>query len=477
MSTRLDRLLTGALLLVALYFCLFKLTHPDLQMWDEADNIGVLLESLDAGSPIHLQRFGQPYFDKPHLWYYLTEAAILLLGRQELAFRLVSAISGFLLIAAVILAARRFFSPVAGLAAGLFMLAVRQNFIFRPAEVFSTHHLRSADSDALLILCLFGAFVMLALRAEGWRPGLPLAGLLTALGLLAKGPLALVPAASFVVFQAISPRRASLTLREIVLAVAVFAAVALPWHIYMALTAGEAFHERYVAYVAGRVTAGLPGHAPGPGYYLRILTTRRLFFGAELSLAAVLALATVRRERWRFTRAGSLLTLALIALVLQSSRTKIAWYVLPLYPFLALAVGALAADLERLARLATSGATRRLAAASLAVLFVVCAPFAAHNAYSLARLSRGPVQTFFAAASEVCGEDLVYADGRENVHIRYLLLRHGLERGPAGASDCIIARTDTEGAPGGTEGWRELARGGGFVLWRRVNAGGGAAGA
>jgi 4-amino-4-deoxy-L-arabinose transferase-like glycosyltransferase len=460
------RLATGGLILAAAFLCFAKLTYPDLQMWDEADNVGVLLESLDAGRPLELRRFGEPYFDKPHLWYYLTQGLIVVLGRDELAFRLVSATAGFCLILLVVLLARRLFSPLAGLAAGLFMLAVRQQFVFRPAGLFSTHNLRSADSDALMILFLFAAFASLALRARGWRPGLVLAALLTGLGLLAKGPLALMPALGFGLYQAVSPSRVPIGRRELAWAVATLFVAAVPWHAAMLWRSGDDFVEKYLAYVAERVTSGLPTHSPGPLYYARILTTRRSFFGAELAVLAVGAVLLARRRFWRFERAGALLSLGLIAAVLQVSKTKIAWYVLPLYPFLALAVAGLVSELEGVAR-SRDRRRARVAVAGLVAVAAVTAPFAAHNAHTIATLARGPVQVFFSGLAPRCGDDLVYADARSDVHVEFFLRRYELRRGPAGGAACTVTRVDTALPVGFAASHREVRRGGGFVLWAR----------
>ena len=57
---KLERWLTGALVLACFAFCFYKLSYPDLQMWDEADNIGVLLESADAGH-LPAAALGVPY--------------------------------------------------------------------------------------------------------------------------------------------------------------------------------------------------------------------------------------------------------------------------------------------------------------------------------------------------------------------------------------------------------------------------------
>jgi 4-amino-4-deoxy-L-arabinose transferase-like glycosyltransferase len=456
------RWLRVGLVLACAFFCFYKLTYPDVQMWDEADNLGVLMESADAGHPFQLQREGIPYFDKPHLWYALTQTAILALGRNELAFRLVTACAAFALLLLVVFTARRLFGPWPAIAAGVFLLAVRQNFFFRPGHRFSTHHFRSADADTLMILFLFAAFACLAARVRGWRPGLWLAAVATGLGLLAKGPWALMAFAGFGLFQLVSRERVRLSGNELARAALAFCLVALPWHLAMWWFWKDAFVHQYLAYVFQRVTAGLSGHAPGPGYYLTVLGDRALFFGLELCAVAVLAVLFRRHTLPRFERAGTLLTLLCIAVALQGSKTKIAWYVLPLYPFLALLVAALVADL-----LEVAARRPRLAAASLALVFGVMAPFAAFNAYSLARLPRGAAQRFYAQVQERCrGEDVVYADPRDSAPVHYLSLRYGMRAGAAGSATCTVARLDTELPPGFFTTHREVLRGAGYVLWR-----------
>jgi len=457
----LDRGLTAGLVLACALFCFYKLTYPDVAMWDEADNLGVLMESADAGHPFQLQREGIPYFDKPHLWYALTQSAILCLGRNELAFRLVTACAAFSLLLLVIFTARRLFGPVPGLAAGAFLLAVRQNFFFKPGHRFSTHHFRSADADTLMILFLFASFALLVARVRGWRPGLWLAAAATGLGLLAKGPWALMAFAGFALFELLSAQRVALTRRELGLAALAFGVVALPWHLAMLWLWRDAFVHQYLAYVFQRVASGLPGHSPDPLYYLSILGDRAVFFGLPLSCVAVAAMLVQRRKLPRVERAGTLLTLACLAAVLQASKTKIAWYVLPLYPFLALVVAALVADLQELAR-----ARPRLGAALLVLTGCAILPYAALNAYSLVRLPRGAAQRFYAQVEARCaGEAIVYADTRDSTPIHYLTLRYGMRSGPAGSATCTVARTDSVLPSGFPAGHREVLREGGYVLW------------
>lgn len=93
------------------------------------------------------------------------------------------------------------------------------------------------------------------------------------------------------------------------------------------------------------------------------------------------------------------------------------------------------------------------------------APFAAYDAYAVARLRRGKAQIFFSGVKERCGDDVVYADARDSVHIHYFLLRYGLREGLLGEGTCKVTRTDAALPAAFTARNREGMRGGGFVLW------------
>jgi 4-amino-4-deoxy-L-arabinose transferase-like glycosyltransferase len=300
-------------------------------MWDEADNLGVLMESADAGHPSSSSGRGSPTSTSP------TSGTRSRSPRSS-AWGGTSWPSGGHRLRRLLppaprdLHGRRLFGALPGLAAGAFLLAIRQNFFFKPGHRFSTHHFRSADADTLMILFLFASFALLVARVRGWRPGLWLAAAATGLGLLAKGPWALMAFAGFALFELLSAQRVALSRRELGLAALAFGVVALPWHLAMLWLWRDAFVQQYLAYVFQRVASGLPGHSPDPLYYLSILGDRAVFFGLPLSCVAVAAVLVQRKKLPRVERAGTLLTLACLAAVLQASKTKIAWYVLPCIP-------------------------------------------------------------------------------------------------------------------------------------------------
>jgi len=128
-------------------FCFHHLARPDVRTWDEGMNAAVVIATLDSGSFPVLQGPAGPFFEKPPLWYYLTLASVRLGGLNATSLRMVTALSGFLLILLVGIATARFHSVLAGYAASGFLLAVGHLYFFKPHGIFSTHHIRSADSD------------------------------------------------------------------------------------------------------------------------------------------------------------------------------------------------------------------------------------------------------------------------------------------------------------------------------------------
>jgi 4-amino-4-deoxy-L-arabinose transferase-like glycosyltransferase len=453
---------------IAFLACFLHLSYNDIQTWDEADNAGVILETIDEGNYFVLLRRGEPYFDKPPLWYYLTQAVVRIAGADEFTFRLISAVSGFLLIILVFSVSTRMFSPLAGFAAGLFMLAVRQLFIPRPGEIFSTHHIRSADSDVLLILLLFAAYCCFYRVSCGERNWLIGAAFLSALAVMTKGPLGLIAAVAFFLFLLLSARRISLSAREILYFLLVFAAVAVPWHLLMYAKFGPIFLDKYPRYIWFRVASGLPVHTPPWYYYFRILANRRVFFGCELLLLAVVATLLDRRRLSEYRYGGTLLAFFLFFGMLNITKTKIAWYLLPLYPFAAVLVAGLVERLRQLVIRPGLYPRWRVGAASLvAAIFTLTAAAAAHNLYSIVRFQPGPVQEFFRSARALCGDDLVYADERMSVYFAYQVRRHGLRTESPGDAGCFIAREDTMLPPRAEEIHRKRLMVAGFVLWER----------
>ncbi len=204
---------------------------------------------------------GAPRFDKPILVYWLQAASVGAFGLSEATLRLPSALCGWAWCLALARFAWTRLGPRAAMLAGtiaatsLAVLAIG----------------RAATADGLLN-------VLLALAAlDAWRHlesgrSAPLRRtyLWIGLGLLAKGPIALVvPAAATLVWCAASGawrRWARAALDP--LGWAILLAVAAPWYAYALHRHGWAFVEGFlIRHNVARYTSVLEGHRGSLGYY------------------------------------------------------------------------------------------------------------------------------------------------------------------------------------------------------------------
>jgi 4-amino-4-deoxy-L-arabinose transferase-like glycosyltransferase len=226
-----------ALLLWVILF--YRLGYPSFWDPDEAHYAEATREMMASGDWLAPSYNGQPFFDKPVLFYWLQTAAFGLLGPTELAARMVPAVSALGLFAGVWwLGAQLFNRRVAALA--VLMLAIL------PATFALSAY---AILDMTFTAFLFDGLALIAVAALRNRPRLQYPGyLLIALAVLTKGPLALaLSGLTFGLALMVAPaaRRPLLGLRWITGLCGILV-LSAPWFLYMWWRFGGAFVEGYV---------------------------------------------------------------------------------------------------------------------------------------------------------------------------------------------------------------------------------------
>jgi 4-amino-4-deoxy-L-arabinose transferase-like glycosyltransferase len=205
---------------------------------------------------------GAPRFDKPILVYWLQAASVSAFGLNEAALRLPSALCAWGWCLAVAGFAWRRLGARAALLAGsvaatsLGVLAIG----------------RAATADGLLNLLLaLAAFDAWRHLEGGARAPLRRAYLWIGLGLLAKGPVALVVPAGATLAWALASGAFRRWLRAAFdpLGWAILLAVAAPWYAYALHRHGMAFVEGFlVRHNVARYTSSLEGHGGSLVYYV-----------------------------------------------------------------------------------------------------------------------------------------------------------------------------------------------------------------
>jgi len=298
---------------------------------------------------------GVPRFDKPILIYWMQVASVSLLGFNEFALRLPSA-----------LAATGWVLLVYG-----FMVRVsdRQSAFWAAFIVATSLQVtivgKAAIADAMLIMfmvaTLFSIYLYYLERQQRWV----IAAFMTmGLGFLTKGPVAvIIPAAvSFLFFLVQGQWRLWLKAVLNPWGIALFLLIALPWYIVQYLREGQAFIDGFfLRHNVQRFSEPIHGHAGAWWFYGLTSVLAILPFSALLFLA----LSRIKQEVWvlqdplarfmwiwflfvlvffsfsgtklpHYLNYGLTALMILLALALPYARRRI-WYVLPaLLVFIAL---------------------------------------------------------------------------------------------------------------------------------------------
>ena len=295
---------------------------------------------------------GLPWFDKPPLFYWLTALSMRLFGVSEFAARFPSALLAVALVAVTWALARRAYpqAPRAALWAG-FVLATNVQFFLLA---------RAAVTDMTLALMLTSALLALYIWTQTNRGRwIVLAGVMTGLAALTKGPVALVLIGlQTIAFLCLTRQAKRLLSPALWGGFALCLVVGLPWFLAMIHLHGKLFIDGFLE--ANNVTRYLQAEHKETSpvwFFLPVLLGG--FFPWSLALPGTLIL-TWRQgcERWRAQSADNPalflgLWIVLVFVFFSASQSKLITYIFPLYPAAAVLVGCwLANRPETLAKIA-----------------------------------------------------------------------------------------------------------------------------
>jgi 4-amino-4-deoxy-L-arabinose transferase-like glycosyltransferase len=351
----------GAALLLALVAALLLLRLGSVPLLgpDEPRYARVAAEMERAGEWVTPTLQGEPWLEKPPLYYWMAGLAYRALGENETAARLPSVLAALLAVGATAVVGARLFGAGAGLHSG-FILGL---------SVLPFAYGRAASMDMLLAACVTVAQGLVALRLLGiaGRLAVPAAGVFIGLGLLAKGPLGLLlPLLVTGSYLLLARHRGAWRMLASPAAAILAVLVALPWYLLVWRENGQAFVDVFLLnHNLQRFTSAIHRH-PGPLYYYVPVALVGLVPWAGLVGPAL------ARMRPRAARADLIVLLWLVApfVFFSLAGSKLPGYILPCLPPLALLMGRQAAVWTR----DGAGAGGRLAAlVGLAIAALVAA--------------------------------------------------------------------------------------------------------
>ena len=328
----------AGLVLLALVTALlaFRLGAVPLVGPDEPRYTRVAIEMHRAGEWVTPTLAGEPWLEKPPLFYWTAGASFSLLGETEAAARLPSVLAAVLLVFATALVGARLHGSAAGLHAG-FACGL---------SLLPFGYGRAASMDMLLAATVTAAVGLVALRLLGiaGRLSIVFAAPFAGLAVLAKGPLGLL-LPGLVVGGYLLVTREWRWLRELLspLAVGAFVVVAAPWYAAIFLDQGRHFLDVFILdHNVQRFTSTIHKH-PGPFWYYVPVLLAGLFPWSGLTVPAVWRTSPRESRADLFLLLWLLLPLAFFSL----AGSKLPGYILPCVPPLAILVGRLADRLVR----------------------------------------------------------------------------------------------------------------------------------
>ncbi len=300
------------------------------ERWDEQTNIEVVKDTIQ-GQSIFLKLNDENFFEKPPLFYYLSIIISPITGIEH-SGRIVSVIAALGIVFLLFILIKKNVSFSKAIVFLYLILLIPQLYFVNPAGYFASHTFSSFDLDTLQIFFIVLSFFLIFISEKLTTKNIYLSYLSLSLGFLTKGPFVFIPLLinSFYIFK-------QKRVKEIIAGIVLFTIPIILWIVIMYLKFGAGFVDNFVDYhILSRAITPLEGHNESILFYLGILLDPRM---NALGIPVVFKLFTLRKPKNFLVKKViqySIIFIFLSILLFTLAQTKLAWYILPVYPLLAL---------------------------------------------------------------------------------------------------------------------------------------------
>ncbi len=358
---------------------------------DEPRYAWIARAMAETGDWVTPRLWGAPWFEKPVLYYWAAAIGFRMHLPAEWAARLPSAFAALAAAAAIAWFARRHYAADEDSLASPTLLAP----VIFSTSVAAIAFARAATPDMLFSAAITAGMVFAAnvlrragaLRApdssepkitNGDLPVLVLWGASLGLGVLAKGPAAVILAGGAVALWALATSnwRAAIRLAHPI-AIASFCIVALPWYLLCAHRNPDFLHVFIFQHNFERYLTPLFQHQQPFWFFGPITILALLPWSALLIAAAQEALRLWREKSWRNSPGFYIACWAIFPIVFFSfSQSKLPSYILPAVPALALIMAISASRAFQRSR-----TNAIILSAGIALVWILLAAYSLHESY------------------------------------------------------------------------------------------------
>jgi len=360
LSQKFDNITLGLFLLSGLYI-FYNLGGGSLYAWDEAWYGEVAREMVSGGKGWFTFYYNyQPFFDKPPLYIWLIAIAYKILGVNEFAVRIWSAIFGFGSIVLIYFLAEKLFPS-------------KQTAFYSSLVLVGFHHfvqqsrMGMMDVPLTFFILLGITFFWIGRTKDRY---LLFVGISAGLAFMIKSVAAFQLPAIIVLYALISGELKNLINPKLLYGFFIGILICLPWHLYQYGKYGHLFiNEYFLKHVVKRTFETLDEHQGNVFYYFKIIFSKNNPLGLVSFLAVPYIIFSAWSEKDRSRRSPLFLVISAITVTLSLFslvKTKLPGYIIPVYPFLSLSIVAAAGRIIERAPYKNS----RLIAAALTIILI-----------------------------------------------------------------------------------------------------------
>ncbi|MDP3791551.1 MAG: glycosyltransferase family 39 protein [Candidatus Omnitrophota bacterium] len=313
------------LLIFASVYILGNIGTGSLSTFDEAIYANISRNIVKTGDWLVMRQGEKLWFDKPPLYMWCTAVFYKIFGVSEFSTRLTSGILGVASVLLLYLFGKKLADKMTGLLSALILLAFPHYIHFSKMGMMDV----PVAFFTLLTLYLF----WLGAQKEKY---LFYSGAILCVSYLLKGFAAFLPLLVIIVYAVLSKDIRLVLRRQFLLGTAVAFSVIFIWHLAQFLLTGPAALKGYFGFhIFQRATSVLEGHKGGLDYYIRVIFKKNMPWSIMIFASVFYAAYGCFKDRDK--RLVFLLSWVLVTLFLYSAvRTKLQWYIMPIYPALAL---------------------------------------------------------------------------------------------------------------------------------------------
>ncbi|MBW6441311.1 glycosyltransferase family 39 protein [Patescibacteria group bacterium] len=331
-----SKILLSLIILLSLGLLFISLGKNHLIPWDEAIYAKVAKNMVVRNEYIipYWDNFITGWFEKPPLYMWMMSGFMNILGFNSWSARLPSAIFGFLTVLLVYFMGKKLFNKTTAFISALaltttvhFLYYSRASMLDVTATFFITLSLYlywlAKQNEKNILWILSGASVGLAVMTKGF------------VGLLPFLVIGLYEIYLFIFYKQKVNRR---LIYKYLFMFLPFLLVALPWHLTMYQLFGKSFLDKYFFYhVWDRATSVIEDKGnPFFWYVIVIKVSMRIWFVALLGALPFSVFHAFKKDRKHVFLSIWAIS---IFLFFSIAKSKLVWYIIPVYPVLCLIVG------------------------------------------------------------------------------------------------------------------------------------------